>query len=236
MGSTASEQHTDSLSVSWTDIVRFVRQLSHDLRNHLNAAELQAVYISELTGDAELKTEIKRLRATIAGLGAILQKLLADLGQVKLSLMPYRAVDFVEDLRQKFAHDFPQESAAVNWDVQPGDAALNVDPQLLQQALLELFANAFQHQRGQGPLVATAKIDNDRFVFTLREPKAGFELSTENWGREPLRKISQGHYGLGLNRVRVIVEAHGGELHAHYDPTESVLLTTITLPLSAEPS
>jgi len=236
MGSTASEQHTDSLSVSWTDIVRFVRQLSHDLRNHLNAAELQAVYISELTGDAELKTEIKRLRATIAGLGAILQKLLADLGQVKLSLMPYRAVDFVEDLRQKFAHDFPQESAAVNWDVQPGDAALNVDPQLLQQALLELFANAFQHQRGQGPLAATAKIDNDRFVFTLREPKAGFELSTENWGREPLRKISQGHYGLGLNRVRVIVEAHGGELHAHYDPTESVLLTTITLPLSAEPS
>ncbi len=236
MGSTASEQHTDSLSVSWTDNVRFVRQLSHDLRNHLNAAELQAVYISELTGDAELKTEIKRLRATIAGLGAILQKLLADLGQIKPSLIPYRAVDFVEDLRQKFAHDFPQESAAVNWDVQPGDAALNVDPQLLQQALLELFANAFQHQRGQGPLVATAKIDNDRFVFTLREPKARFELSTENWGREPLRKISQGHYGLGLNRVRVIVEAHGGELHAHYDPTESVLLTTITLPLSAEPS
>ncbi len=236
MGSTASEQHTDSLSVSWTDIVRFVRQLSHDLRNHLNAAELQAVYISELTGDAELKTEIKRLRATIAGLGAILQKLLADLGQIKPSLMPYRAVDLVEDLRQKFAHDFPQESAAINWDVQPGDAALNVDPQLLQQAFLELFANAFQHQRGQGPLVATAKIDNDRFVFTLREPKARFELSTENWGREPLRKISQGHYGLGLNRVRVIVEAHGGELHAHYDPTESVLLTTITLPLSAEPS
>ena len=236
MGSTASEQHTDSLSVSWTDIVRFVRQLSHDLRNHLNAAELQAVYISELTGDAELKTEIKRLRATIAGLGAILQKLSADLGQIKPSLMPYRAVDFVEDLRQKFAHDFPQESAAVNWDIQPGDAALNVDPQLLQQALLELFANAFQHQRGQGPLVATAKIDNDRFVFTLREPKARFELSTENWGREPLRKISQGHYGLGLNRVRVIVEAHGGELHAYYDPTESVLLTTITLPLSAEPS
>jgi len=236
MGSTASEQHTDSLSVSWTDNVRFVRQLSHDLRNHLNAAELQAVYISELTGDAELKTEIKRLRATIAGLGAILQKLLADLGQIKPSLMPYRAVDLVEDLRQKFAHDFPQESAAINWDVQPGDAALNVDPQLLQQAFLELFANAFQHQRGQGPLVATAKIDNDRFVFTLREPKARFELSTENWGREPLRKISQGHYGLGLNRVRVIVEAHGGELHAHYDPTESVLLTTITLPLSAEPS
>jgi K+-sensing histidine kinase KdpD len=236
MGTAASEEHTDSLSASWTEVVRFVRQLSHDLRNHLNAAELQAVYIGELAGDGELKAEIKRLRATIAGLGQILQKLSADLGQIKPSFMPYRAADFVEDLRQKFTHDFPNESAVVNWHVQPGDAMLNVDPQLLQQALLELFGNAFQHERGQGPLAATAKVDNDRFVFTLREPKARFELATENWGREPLQKISQGHYGLGLNRVRAIVEAHDGELRAHYDPTESVLLTTITLPLSAEPS
>jgi K+-sensing histidine kinase KdpD len=236
MENAASEDHTNSSSVSWTDVVRFVRQLSHDLRNHLNAAELQAVYIGELAGDEELKAEIKRLRATIGRLGTILQKLSADLGQIKPSFMPYRAADFVEDLRQKFAHDFPNESAVVNWHVQLGDATLSVDPQLLQQALLELFANAFQHERGQGPLAATAKIDNDRLVFTLREPKARFELATEKWGREPLQKISHGHYGLGLNRVRVIVEAHGGELHAHYDATESVLLTTITLPLSAEPS
>ena len=236
MGTTASEEHTDSSSASWTDIVRFVRQLSHDLRNHLNAAELQAAYIGELAGDGELKQEIKRLRATIGRLGAILQKLSADLGQIKPSFMPYRLADFVEDLRQTFTHDFPNESAVVEWHVQPGDATLNVDPQLLQQALLELFANAFQHERGQGPLAATAKIDNDWFVFTLREPKARFELATENWGREALQRISQGHYGLGLNRVRAIVEAHGGELRAHYDPTESVLLTTITIPLSAESS
>src|SRR5260370_9323954 len=113
MGSAASEDHSDSSSVSWTDIVRFVRQLSHDLRNHVNGAELQGVYISELAGDGELKAEIKRLRATIARLGAILQKLSADLGQIKPSFMPYRAADFAEDVRQKFAHDFPNESAVI---------------------------------------------------------------------------------------------------------------------------
>src|SRR6266576_3341288 len=137
MGTTASEEHSDSSSVSWSDIVRFVRQLSHDLRNHLNAVELQAAYIGELAGDGELKEEIKRLRATIGRLGALLQKLSADLGQIKPSFMPYRAADFIEDLRQKFTHDFPNESSVVNWHVQPGDATLNVDPQLLQQALLE---------------------------------------------------------------------------------------------------
>jgi K+-sensing histidine kinase KdpD len=109
---------------------------------------------------------------------------------------------------------------------------LNVDPQLSQQAFSEVFANAFQHDRSKGALVAAARIDGRRFVCTLREPKARFESSTENWGREPFRRITRGHYGLGLNRVRVIMEAHGGEMHAEYDPKGSTLLTTLTLPLA----
>ena len=226
----------DALSVPWIDIVQFVRQLSHDLRNHLNAIELQSAYIGELTADAEIKTEIKRLREALSGLTTILQKLSAGLGQIRTEVMPYGGADFIEDLRKKVVTDFPRESTAISWDVHLRGAALEIDPQLLQQAFIELFNNAFRHERGKGPLTVTAKIDNDRFVFTLREPKSRFELSTENWGREPLRKISPGHYGLGLNLARIIVKAHGGKLRAHYDPTESVLVTTITLPLSAKES
>ncbi len=226
----------DALSVPWIDIVQFVRQLSHDLRNHLNAIELQSAYIGELTADAEIKTEIKRLREALSGLTTILQKLSAGLGQIRTEVMPYGGADFIEDLRKKVVTDFPRESTAISWDVHLRGAALEIDPQLLQQAFIELFNNAFRHERGKGPLTVTAKIDNDRFVFTLCEPKSRFELSTENWGREPLRKISPGHYGLGLNLARIIVEAHGGKLRAHYDPTESVLVTTITLPLSAKES
>jgi len=57
-------------------------------------------------------------------------------------------------------------------------------------------------------------------------------LPTENWGRQPLGKVRQGHYGLGLNRVRAILEAHGGDLRVQYDPTASALVSTITLPIS----
>jgi K+-sensing histidine kinase KdpD len=230
MGPESSEDGNDD--IPWKDVVHFVRQLSHDLRNHLNAAELQSAYISELTDDGELKTEIKRLREIVSGLGKALQKLTADLGQIKTNLMMYRAADFVEDLRKKMAQDFAQESAAIHWDVGLEDAVLNVDPQLLQQALLEVFTNAFQHDRGPGEIVVTAKIDSDRFAFTLREPKTKFDLSTEKWGREPFRQVDRGHYGLGLNRARSIVDAHDGELRAHYDPETSTLVTTITLPLS----
>jgi K+-sensing histidine kinase KdpD len=229
MADAVPENQSDSLSVPWIDTVRFVQQLAHDLRNHLNAIELQSAYISELDGSAELKGEIKRLREMISGFSTVLQKL-TGLGEVKPNLISYRASDFVEDLRKTIAHEFPNESAEITWDIQGGDAMLNVDPQLLQQAFSEIFANAFQHDRGKGALIATARSDRKRFVFSLREPKTRFESSTENWGREPFRRITRGHYGLGLNRVRVIMEAHGGEMHAEYDPKGSTLLTTLTLP------
>ena len=63
--------------------------------------------------------------------------------------------------------------------------------------------------------------------------KRAFSSDTQNWGREPLRNIRQRHYGLGLNRVRAIIEAHGGELQAQYDPKAATLVSTVTLPVSS---
>jgi K+-sensing histidine kinase KdpD len=230
------QNEKDVQSVPWNDAVRFIRQLSHDLRNNLNAIELQSTYISELEKNEEFKNEIKRLREMISGLAATLQRLSRAVGEVKPTLIPYPASDFMQDLRGKIDRDFPEESKEISWEIQLGDAMLNVDPQFFEEAFTELFANAFRHDRGKGPLVASAKIDDKGFLFTLREPKARFDLPTQNWGREPLRKMSQRHYGLGLNRVRAIVEAHGGELNAQYDSKVSALTTTVRLPLSGESS
>ncbi len=219
-------------SVPWNDAVRFIRQLSHDLRNDLNAIELQSAYIVELENNKEFKNEIKRLREMISGLASTLQRLSRAVGEVRPTLIPYQAADFMQDLREKIDRDFPKESREISWDIQLNDGMLNVDPQFFEEAFTELFANAFRHDRGQGPLVASAKIDDKGFLFTLHEPKARFDLPTQNWGREPLRKMSQRHYGLGLNRVRAIVEAHGGDLNAQYDPKVLALITTLRLPLS----
>jgi len=233
MAEPPSEGRTDALNVAWSNVVRFIRQLSHDLRNHLNAIELQSAYISELEREDELKSEIKRLRKMISGLTSALQSLSKAVSDVKPNLIPYRAADLAEDLRKKIDHDFSAESAAITWNIPVGGAMLNVDPQLLQEALSELFANAFRHNRGTGNIVVTAKLENGQFRFTVEEPKARLDVTADNWGREPLLKVSQGHYGLGLHRVRAIIEAQGGKMYAHYDPNGSALITTLVLPFSS---
>jgi signal transduction histidine kinase len=228
----AESSNSTEIQISLPDVVKFIRQLAHDLRNHLNAAELQATYLAEIADNDELREETRRLRGMISQVGANLQQVTAALSQPRLTPMDYAATDLMEDLRQKIATDFPAESADINWSGTPDSANLNIDPQLLLPALVELFANAFRHGRGQGPLTATASTDDGRFTFTLSEPKQNFAGSMENWGREPLRALGQGHYGLGLHRTRAIVEAHGGDFSARYDAGASTLITTISFPLA----
>jgi len=226
------EKRTDALNIAWGDVVRFIRQLSHDLRNHLNAIELQSAYISELEGN-ELKGEVARLRGMISGLTSALQSLSKAVSGIKPNLIPYRASDLAEDLRKTIDRDFSGQGAAITWNIEVGDATMNVDPQLLQEALGELFGNAFRHNDGKGTVVVTAKTESGQFLFTMEEAKAGLERTLDNWGCEPLGNVSANHYGLGLHRVRAIMEAHGGKMHAHYDPNVSMLTTTLALPVSS---
>ena len=219
------------IQVPMPRVVKFVRQLAHDLRNHLNAAELHAAYLAEIAEDPEMKDEIKRLRAMVSEVGANLQSVTVALSQPRLTVMPYPANEFVEDLRRKLNADYPDEGRKLEWEVEVGETVLQIDPQLLIPALLELFANAFRHERGEGNIAVSARTEKEQFVFTLREPKRSFERSTDDWGREPLKMVGQGHYGLGLPRTRAIIEAHQGELAARYDSAASNLVTTVALPL-----
>src|SRR5215467_9288088 len=103
----SEEPRSDSPSVPWPDVVKFIRQLGHDIRNNLNAVELQSAYLAELAPDGELKDEVKRLREMVSAIGTALQKLGGALGQTTPNPISYPAADFVEDVKQKLGKEFP---------------------------------------------------------------------------------------------------------------------------------
>ena len=211
--------------------MRFVRQLSHDLRNHLNGIELHAALLAELADGSELKGEVTSLREVVSELAGGLQKLTSIMAPAAPQIIQYRSADFLQDLRDRIEKVLPEESSSISWNGELTDEILQIDPGLLQQAIIEIFTNAFQHDRGKGNIVFSTRTDTNNFYLELREPKKGFDLKTDNWSRAPLQNIRRGHYGLGLYRARVIIESQQGELKARYDPPNSSLITTITLPL-----
>src|SRR5437667_248605 len=133
MADKSSEASTDSLTVPWSDAVRFVRQLSHDLRNDLNAIELQSAYIDELTQDQELTSEIKRLREVVSGLNSMLQLLSRAVGEVAPNMITYPAGEFLADMRMQIERNFSKENGEIIWDLQLQDEVLNIDPQQFKQ-------------------------------------------------------------------------------------------------------
>jgi K+-sensing histidine kinase KdpD len=227
-----AEPAAASGNVPWENFVKFVRQLSHDLRNQLNAAELQSALIGELTNDAEIKSEIRRLRELVSQLGATLQSLSASVAEPRPTALPYAAKDFIADMQKKIAHEFPEKGRAVKWEVLPVGATLNIDPEQTEWAAEELFRNAFQHGLAADEVQAQASVEGDWFTFSIREAKKE-EVDPAQW-MQPLQKVSQSHYGLGLRRARSIIAAQGGELTAKFDPASRTLTSTITLPCSTE--
>jgi K+-sensing histidine kinase KdpD len=216
--------------VSWENFVKFVRQLSHDLRNQLNAAELQSALITELTSDEELKSEARRLRELVSQLGVTLQGLSTLVAEPRPTLLLYPVQDFIGDLQKKIGHEFPEKK--VKWDISSSRATLNIDPQLTEWAALELFRNAFRHDLAGDELEAKASVADQWFTVCIREPKTG-ENDPAQW-MQPLQKVSHGHYSLGLRRARSIIAAHGGELTTSFDPGSRMLITTFSLPCSIE--
>ncbi len=218
--------------IPWSQLVKFVGQFNHDLRNHLNAVELQAAFLTEIITEEDAGEEMKRLREMTAAMGSDLQRLSGLLSKIQPTMMTYGAAELVEDLRSKVEAAHPDELQSLVWNSSLGAESVEIDPHVLLEALAELWENAFTHGRGSEPLVFNAEIRDRALVLTLREPKNAPLEVDETWAARPLAQVRHGHYSLGLFRARGIVAAHQGTFRASYDPTTSALVTTVTLPLS----
>src|SRR3954451_5920997 len=104
MSARALREQSDDLVVPMPTVVNFLRQLSHDLRNQLNAAELQSAYLKEIASEGEIKDEVQRLRGMLGEMSTALQRLTISLASPKLNEMSYEAAMFLEDLQEKVAN------------------------------------------------------------------------------------------------------------------------------------
>jgi K+-sensing histidine kinase KdpD len=223
--------------VPWARIDRFIGQLTHDVRNGLNALELQLTLLGELSANAEVIAEVKALRGTLFDITRQLQAVKASTSPVSPHLLPYPAADFFEDLEDRFRRLHPQAVPQVAWKILVAGVSVEIDPELSLHALLELLANAlhFGGSKAMVSLLAEA-CPAGGVTVTLREsrqePPA---LAPEDWGRAPLLSSRRNAYGLGLFRARQIIEAQGGTLHAGYSQATHVLTTALTLPAAGDP-
>jgi len=213
-------------------LIHFVRQVTHDVRNGLNAIDLQAAFVAEIAPPGEVADEIGKLRGMVNHVTRDMQELSARFAELRPVIMSYPVHEFLMGLKEAVEQEFDSQAKRLVWEVKVGDEEMEMDYTLLTNALMELTRNAIYFREGDHAIHFTAWNEKGNVVFEVRQKKQGPITDSDDWGRAPLSTSRRGGYGLGLFYVRRILDTLGGELQPGYDVRTGELKVRLTLPLN----
>ncbi len=213
-------------------VSRFVRQVTHDIRNGLNAVDLQAAFLSEIAPDEEYRSEATRLREMIGNVTSILHKLSSEFQEIGLTPLSCSASIFLEDAKARLESEFGAQMQKVDWSVKADDAQIEIDLEAGFRTIAELISNALNYREPDAAILVVSKKRDATVEVSVIEDKSSAPQNMQAWGREPLLNVGSRGYGLGLFRVNRVMKQLNGSVNRAYDSKEHRLVTTIAIPLS----
>ena len=229
----------DRLEKSFRQAARFSADAAHELKTPLTILQgqlNQALQSAPAGSDqqrayADLLEEVQRLKSIVRKLLLLAQ---SDSGQLRLSLEHVCLTDEVEALTEDFSLLAP--GLTLRKDLAPGTGVM-ADPDLLRQAVQNLFSNAVKYSRADGAVECRLRQEGETATLTLANTTApGLRVDRERlfdrfYRGDPSRNRRIDGSGLGLSLAREIVRAHGGDLALDESETrEGWLAFRLTLP------
>lgn len=191
---------------------RFLLSVSHELRNPITVCRGHLDVLDDRAGERD----VRAAKGTVIGQLDLMTRLVEDL--TTLAMVDDTARLRLETLcARSFADSVAEQAKSLlgdrfRADSSVPDGMLLVDPQRLNQALLNLVRNAAEHA-GTGLVRFRVRTDAAGCRFEIADEGGGLPLGTEEAVFEPFQTASSatGGTGLGLSIVRGIARAHGGE-------------------------
>ena len=206
-------------------------QVGHDLRTQLQTALLSLRALK--TGKADIGGSAgDALGRSLVRLQALIE---TRLSEVRLAATSRVSLAVFVHAVAVAAHP-DAEHREIRLTIEPGDPALavDVDPQLLASAVMNLLQNAFKYTRAHGRVTLRARSENGRALVEV-EDECGGMVTSESDPRHALgdrRGSDRSAPGHGLSSSRRAVQANGGEVHAHNLPGKGCIFG-IQLPVAA---
>ena len=206
----------------------FVANVSHELRTPLTAIKGYA----ETLADGALKDHVaaERFVQIMAAHADRLTRLLDDLldlshlesEKLEVELKVWNLLRLVEAGTNSVSQIAQQKNISLRVDV-PEDLEVNCDPELIEQALVNLIDNALKYTPEGGAVDIRARPhigDGVASSLALEIKDTGIGIPHADLGRiferfyrvDKGRSRAQGGTGLGLSIVRHIIEAHGEQV------------------------
>jgi signal transduction histidine kinase len=206
-----------------------VATLAHDVRSPLTTMQFALEELREDRGrrtdeliDATLR-QVARMNRLASGL-LDLDRIDAE-GRLRLDVRPLPVREVVCSAVASLA------SADVEVDVDP-DLVLSVDPDRIEQMVVNLVGNSLRH--GRPPVTVEVVTDASTARLAVRDHGPGVPEAVRSRLFTRFASDSPLGVGLGLWIVRQLAEAHGGDVH--YEDADPGARMVVTWPVSERPA
>ena len=208
--------------------------LAHELRNPLGSVAGAAGILQR---NANLEPKHQECLEIINKESQRLNRLLTDFLDFARPRPPkYQSIDVDSLLRsviQLAAHGVGRSAVELRKETAAGLPALEGDPEMLKQFLLNLVINAIQAMPDGGEVVVAATLQDEKMLISVRDQGSGIAPESRDKIFDPFFTTKDGGTGLGLPVAHQIVEQHGGILRAEANPGRGMTFSAL-LPLRQE--
>jgi signal transduction histidine kinase len=217
---------------AWQDMANV---LAHEMMNSLTPiASLSESLEQLLRPNEEASGAVEVIKRRSRGLMDFVERYraIAELPAPRPQLV--RMARFLSDIDRLLGPTFVEKRIVCRASVEPDDTAVNADPQLLEQAVINLLRNAADAVRDTQPALIDVSCRTHEGLVSIEIADNGCGVPEANRDQVfvPFFTTKAGGSGIGLNLARQIALAHGGQLAFRAnEPRGSVF--TLTLPAEA---
>ena len=214
--------------------------IAHEIKNPLAgiAGVIQVLRKEHAVGDPK-RVVLDEVLVQVERMDKAVRNLLSFARPPEPKMTPADINELIGKLLDFLAPQFARNSISVERKLTTGLPWLTLDPDLMQQALINIALNAIQAMPEGGKFVVetrSVKPDgNNPGSIEILFSDTGKGISLENLSRifNPFFTTRQQGTGLGLSITQRIIEQHGGEISVMSSPEKG---TTFTLSFPYPPS
>lgn len=231
----------DRIEQAFAEQRRFVADASHELRTPVAVMRGNLGLIEHpATTEEEKREAVRIIDEEVRRMARILDDLLA-LARMRAGVVrEYQPLDLGTLVTEVAARAKALGERTITTTCED-DVWVSGDPDLLEQAMLNIVRNAIQHTSVGGRIDMVCKADGPRAVLTIADDGPGIPEEELNrvfdrfYRAQGPRPADSGGSGLGLAIVKGLVELHGGTVSVTNRTAGTGAVFTITLPRIRRP-
>jgi signal transduction histidine kinase len=210
--------------------------VAHEVLNPLAGVKTAMQLLAKLEVSPTVKETAAAVDQEIARVDRLARRLISYARPVRPEPRPCALAPMLERVVSATRHEADAQKTKVELALD-GTSALLVDPELIEQVLINLTTNACQAMPSEGGVVQIrARREGGFEVIEVRDSGQG--LRPEVIGRlfTPFVTTKRGGHGLGLAISQSIVMSHGGRIEARSNTPDVGATFSVFLPAAPEES